>query len=296
MGRRIDLATLLTQDTQGTQGTQGPDSTKATVTATATTAAPAATSGSAPAPRTERDTYQLTVPLSDLAENPDNPRRELRDLDGLAGTVRERGVLQALGVVSRSAFLAAHPQHEEAVGSAPYVVLHGHRRLAAAKLAGLHEVPVLVREDATRTDEDALIENVQRDDLTELEQAQAIQGLITSYGYSQRQVAARIGKTQGFVSQRLSLMKLREDLQEALADGRVSVEDARRIARLPHDQQQLPGSTEAALAPVPKARRRDYGVITLDSRGTPEELVEALRRNLSPAALERVAELLAGGR
>ncbi|MEV8311216.1 ParB/RepB/Spo0J family partition protein [Streptomyces flavidovirens] len=265
MGRRTDLATLLT-------------------------------AGDAPVPRAGRDTYPLTVPVTDLAENPDNPRHELRDLDGLAETLRERGVLQALGVVSRGAFLAAHPQHEAAVGAAPYVVLHGHRRLAAARLAGLSEVPVLVREDASRTDEDALIENVQRDDLTELEQAQAIQGLITSYGYSQRQVAARIGKTQGFVSQRLSLMRLREDLQEALADGRVSVEDARRIARLPRDEQQLPGSTPEASAPVPKARRRDYGVITLDSRSTPEELVEALRRNLAPAALERVAELLTRGR
>ncbi|MET9510266.1 ParB/RepB/Spo0J family partition protein [Streptomyces flavidovirens] len=265
MGRRTDLATLLT-------------------------------AGDAPVPRAGRDTYPLTVPVTDLAENPDNPRHELRDLDGLAETLRERGVLQALGVVSRGAFLAAHPQHEAAVGDAPYVVLHGHRRLAAARLAGLGEVPVLVREDASRTDEDALIENVQRDDLTELEQAQAIQGLITSYGYSQRQVAARIGKTQGFVSQRLSLMRLREDLQEALADGRVSVEDARRIARLPRDEQQLPGSTPEAPAPVPKARRRDYGVITLDSRSTPEELVEVLRRNLAPAALEKVAELLNRGR
>ncbi|MGW7200450.1 ParB/RepB/Spo0J family partition protein [Streptomyces chryseus] len=266
MGRRTDLATLLTP-------------------------------GEAPAPSAGRDTYPLTVPVTDLAENPDNPRHELRDLDGLAQTLRERGVLQALGVVSRGAFLAVHPQHEAAVGDAPYVVLHGHRRLAAARLAGLREVPVLVREDATRTDEDALIENVQRDDLTELEQAQAIQGLISAYGYSQREVAARIGKTQGFVSQRLSLMRLREDLQEALADGRVSVEDARRIARLPRDEQQLPGGAQDAPAPVPKARRRrDYGVITLDTRSTPEELVEALRRNLAPAALERVAELLAAGR
>ncbi|GAA1514837.1 hypothetical protein GCM10009730_20240 [Streptomyces albidochromogenes] len=266
MGRRTDLATLLTP-------------------------------GDVPAPSAGRDAYPLTVPVTDLAENPDNPRHELRDLDGLAQTLRERGVLQALGVVSRGAFLAAHPQHEAAVGDAPYVVLHGHRRLAAARLAGLREVPVLVREDATRTDEDALIENVQRDDLTELEQAQAIQGLITAYGYSQREVAARIGKTQGFVSQRLSLTRLREDLQEALADGRVSVEDARRIARLPRDEQRLPGDAQDAPVPVPKARRRrDYGVITLDTRSTPEELVEELRRHLAPAALDRVAELLATAR
>ncbi|MEV0093551.1 ParB/RepB/Spo0J family partition protein [Streptomyces sp. NPDC050738] len=235
-----------------------------------------------------RDTYQLTVPLTDLTENPDNPRHELRDLDGLAETLRERGVLQALGVVSRGTFLAAHPQHADAVGDAPYVVLHGHRRLAAAKIAGLREVPVLVREDASRSGEDALIENVQRDDLTELEQAQAIQGLIGSYGYSQRDVAGRIGKSQGFVSQRLSLMRLRPELQEALAEGLLSVEDARRIARLPVEEQALP---DAAAASVPKARR-DYGVIKLSARSTPEEVVDGLRRHLSPAALERLVELL----
>ncbi|MCX3062322.1 ParB/RepB/Spo0J family partition protein [Streptomyces beihaiensis] len=249
-----------------------------------------------------RTTTPLTVPLDDLAENPDNPRHELRDLDGLAETVRERGVLQALGVVPAAVFLAAHPHHEAAVGAAPYVVLHGHRRLAAARMAGLGAVPVLVRDDATRSDEDALIENVQRDDLTELEQAQAIQGLITAYGYSQRQVAARIGKTQGFVSQRLSLMKLREDIQEALADGRVSVEDARRIARLPREEQALPGPYDAAPA-VPGARKEsrgrrgksahaDYGVIEIDSRARPEDVADALRRHLAPATLDRIVALL----
>ncbi|MFI7339097.1 ParB/RepB/Spo0J family partition protein [Streptomyces sp. NPDC050085] len=265
MGRRTDLSSLLSADAEKT-----------------------------PAPRTRPDTTPLRVAVSELTENPDNPRHELRDLEGLAETVRERGVLQALGVVPAAVFLAAHPHHKKAVGKAPYVVLHGHRRLAAAKMAGLDEVPVLVRDDASRSDEDALIENVQRDDLTELEQAQAIQGLITAYGYSQRQVAARIGKTQGFVSQRLSLMKLREDLQEALADGRVSVEDARRIARLPQDEQQLPGPYTAAAVPSARKERRgrDYGVIRIDSRATPDEVVDALRRHLAPAALDRVLELL----
>lgn len=275
MGRRTDLSSLLSTDGKG--GEPGDSGT--------------------PAPRRERVSEPLTVAVTDLAENPDNPRHELRDLDGLAETLRERGVLQALGVVPAAVFLAAHPHHEKAVGTAPYVVLHGHRRLAAAKLAGLDEVPVLVRRDASRSDEDALIENVQRDDLTELEQAQAIQGLISTYSYSQRQVAARIGKTQGFVSQRLSLMKLRADIQEALADGRVSIEDARRIARLPQDDQALPGQYgELPAASVPGARKekrgRDYGVIRIDSRGTPEDVVEALRRHLAPAALDRVVELL----
>ncbi|MYW68830.1 ParB/RepB/Spo0J family partition protein [Streptomyces sp. SID8379] len=276
MGRRTDLSSLLSSEKDA--------------------ASAAGTAGTATAVKKRPDTRPLTVAVGDLAENPDNPRHELRDLEGLAETLRERGVLQALSVVPAAVFLAAHPHHKEPVGKAPYVVLHGHRRLAAAKMAGMDEVPVLVRDDATRSDEDALIENVQRDDLTELEQAQAIQGLITAYGYSQRQVAARIGKTQGFISQRLSLMKLRDDIQEALADGRVSVEDARRIARLPKDEQELPGPVTAVVPAARKEKRErrknDYGVIELDSRSTPEEVVEALRRHLAPSALDRIVELL----
>ncbi|MFJ6215368.1 ParB/RepB/Spo0J family partition protein [Streptomyces sp. NPDC092296] len=259
MGRRTDLATLLT-----------PGS-------------PAATAARHPA----------VLPLTDLAANPENPRSELRELDGLADTLRERGVLQPLGVVTREAFLTDHPQHRDAVGDAPYVVLHGHRRLAAARLAGLTEVPVHVRPDAGRSGEDALIENVQRDDLTELEQARAIQGLVDAYGYSQRELAARLGKSQGFVSQRLTLLRLRPELQQALAAGTLGVEDARRIARLPADRQTLPTPAQRtrrpAAAPAPPQQRGDYAVITLD---TPENIAAALRRHLAPRLLDRLIVLL----
>ncbi|WP_377271252.1 ParB/RepB/Spo0J family partition protein [Peterkaempfera sp. SMS 1(5)a] len=259
MGRRTDLATLLTPGT--------PDSA---------------------APR-----HPVVLPLTALAENPGNPRSELRDLDGLAETLRERGVLQPLGVVSREAFLADHPQHRAAVGDAPYVVLHGHRRLAAARLAGLTEVPVHVRADAGRSDEDALIENVQRDDLTELEQAHAIQRLVDACGYSQRELAGRLGKSQGFISQRLALLRLRPELQRALAEGLLPVEDARRIARLPQERQSLPApAVRTRRAVGPPAPRRDYAVITLD---TPENIAAALRRHLAPRLLDRLIVLLADG-
>lgn len=256
MGRRTDLATLLTPGT--------PDSA---------------------APR-----HPVTLPLTALAENPENPRSALRDLEGLTDTVRERGVLQPLGVVTREAFLADHPRHRAAIGDAPYVVLHGHRRLAAARLAGLTEVPVHVRADAGRSGEDALIENVQRDDLTELEQAHAIQRLVDAYGYSQRELAVRLGKSQGFVSQRLALLRLRPELQQALSEGALGVEEARRIARLPHDRQHLPAATPPPRRAAPPAPRGDYAVITLD---TPENIAAALRRHLAPRLLDRLIVLLA---
>ncbi|MCD0483310.1 ParB/RepB/Spo0J family partition protein [Streptacidiphilus sp. ASG 303] len=277
MGRRIDLATLLTP---GATAVLVPATTAAAATTTATV-----------------DARPTVLPLTALAENPDNPREELRDLEGLADTVRERGVLQPLGVVTREAFLLHYPQHRRAVGDAPYVVLHGHRRLAAARMAGLTEVPVHVRGDALHSGEDALIENVQRDDLTELEQARAIQRLVDGYAYSQRELAARLGKSQGFISQRLALLRLRPELQQALAEGALGVEDARRIARLPQEQQTLP--TPAAPAQrsrrptaSPPAPQGDYAVITLD---TPENIAAALRRHLTPRLLDRLIVLLADG-
>ncbi|MFC4033536.1 ParB/RepB/Spo0J family partition protein [Streptomyces polygonati] len=300
MGRRTDLATLL-----------GPGGARGSLVGAAADAMAGAMAGAAPPPRTARPAppaHPVTVPVGALAPNPGNPRAELRDLAGLADTLRERGVLQPLGVVPRDDFLAAHPEHREAVGAAAYVVLHGHRRLAAARLAGLTELPVHVRTDASRTDEDALIENVQRDDLTELEQARALQGLIGAYGYSQREVAARIGKTQGFVSQRLALLKLSGELRDALAAGRLTVEDARRLARLPREAQTMPAPRTGGAAPRSAARsaapssapdRQEPAapatVITLDTRSTPEALADTLRRHLSPTTLDRLAALLGAG-
>ncbi|MFC6410929.1 ParB N-terminal domain-containing protein [Planobispora longispora] len=69
-----------------------------------------------------------TVRLEDLADNPDNPRESLRDLEGLADTIRDEGLLQDLVVVPRDTWLAVYPHHAEKVGDRPYVIQHGHRR------------------------------------------------------------------------------------------------------------------------------------------------------------------------
>ncbi|MER5424384.1 ParB/RepB/Spo0J family partition protein [Streptosporangium roseum] len=259
-----------------------------------------------------------TVKLKDLADNPDNPREELRDLEGLAATIKERGILQRLVVVPRATWLNAHPQHVEKIGDAPFVILIGHRRRHAAELAGLDEVKVEVRESASGSRTDALIENIQRSDLDPLEEANGIRDLMEEESLSQRGVAELLGKSQGWVSQRLVLLKLVPELQQAVTDGVLKIEEAREIGKLPPHEQTLPavpppapaailtqtvrdehGLTEESANHAPLSRmgngakapkgRRDYGVITL---GPPASIAAALRERLTLEDLETLVELL----
>jgi ParB family chromosome partitioning protein len=186
------------------------------------------------------------VKFADMADNPDNPRDALRDLEGLAATIKESGILQDLVLVPRENWLAAHPKHDKpikdgGIGDKPFVILIGHRRRHAGELAGLDEAPVKVREDvAAASRRNALIENVQRDDLSPLEEAHAIRDLMAEEGLSQGKAAALLGKSGAWVSFRMALLGLRPDLQQALIKGDLKLEDARRLGRLPHDQQIWP--------------------------------------------------------
>jgi ParB family chromosome partitioning protein len=181
-----------------------------------------------------------TARLADLAHNPCNPRQELGDLQETADSLLERGQIQPVTVATRQAFLSAHPGCENELGAARYVVLDGNRRLAAARLAGLEELRIDVNDAlaASAADilESALVANLHRENLTPLEEAEALAALVKVHG-SQRQAARRVGKTHVWVSQRLALLDLTPDLRDALHSGDLTVEDARQVARLPQDQQ-----------------------------------------------------------
>jgi ParB family chromosome partitioning protein len=181
-----------------------------------------------------------TVKLTNLAPNPFNPRNELGNLNETADSLLERGQVQPITVITRQAFLEAHPGTEEEIGAAPYVVLDGNRRLAAARLAGLDDLRVDVNDalaaTAADTLESALIANIHREDLTPLEEAQTLTELLEVHG-SQRNVARRLGKSHVWVSQRLALLELTPKLQKDLADGELTVEEGRRIGKLPKARQ-----------------------------------------------------------
>lgn len=161
-----------------------------------------------------------------LRRNPDQPRRYFPDieLDELAGSIREKGVLQPLLV--RPA--------PDAPGE--YQIVAGERRWRAAQRAGLHVLPIVVREDLTDLDvlEIGIIENVQRADLNPMEEALGYRALIDQFGRTQEQVAETIGKSRSHVANTMRLLGLPGQVQQYLIEGRLSAGHARAIATAPN--------------------------------------------------------------
>lgn len=182
------------------------------------------------------------IPLSDLAHNPRNPRYGYDDpaIQELADSLREHGQLQPATVVARDVYLAHYPEDADQLGAAAWVVLIGNRRLAGARLAELTHLVASVEDRLGGADpmlaEATLVENIHRQDLPPLLEARELQGLVERHG-SQRTAAKRVAKTQAWVSQRLSLLKLTPELQEKLRIGELSVKEARTVASAPPEEQ-----------------------------------------------------------
>lgn len=255
---------------------------------------------------TAQDVPPTSAPLEDLAHNPDNPRENYNDIDELAKSLAEAGQLQAITAVPRNVFLAHFPQHERAIGEAPWVVISGNRRLAAAKKAGLRELRMIVQDrlgDADRIPEAALIENIHRQALPPLLEARELQALVERHG-SQSKLAKRLSKSQAWISQRLALLKLAPELQEELKAGSLTVEEGRAIASEPPERQRAAlellrrnshrssrrGRGRATRGPA-LSRRGDlrHGPVRLDSV---EHAAEDLRRCLPADDVRKLAQLL----
>jgi ParB/RepB/Spo0J family partition protein len=171
--------------------------------------------------------------LDQLAPHPANPRTDLGDLGDLQASIAEVGVLEPLVVATVAAHLAGGwPAVAE---DATHVVLAGHRRRAAAIGAGQEEAPIVVRDDLAG--DDALVvmaaENdpAKRHGLTPLAEAGVFEQL-AGRGWSQRQIAARMGCGQAHVSKRLALLKLPGEARDALAAGKITAADAGELVRL----------------------------------------------------------------
>ncbi len=166
---------------------------------------------------------QRRLPVAFLRPNPRNPRKAFGDvdLDELTASVREKGVVQPILV---------RPV-EGAADS--YEIVAGERRWRAAQKAGLHEVPVVVRELSDQEAlELAIVENVQRQDLNALEEAIGYQQLIDGYGYSQSELADVIGKSRPHIANTLRLLKLPEEVQTYLREGKLTAGHARALVTL----------------------------------------------------------------
>ena len=176
-------------------------------------------------PRSAANAVPQKLLLSELVANAQQPRTVFEDaaLEELASSIAEKGVLQPLLV---------RPKGKG------YEIVAGERRFRAAKLAGLTEVPVVVRDlDDRETLEIALIENLQRENLNPLEEARAFQGLL-ELGLTQEQLAKTLGKGRSTIANGLRLLNLSRDAQKALEDGLISAGHARAILSRPTDQQE----------------------------------------------------------
>ena len=164
--------------------------------------------------------YRL-IPVDQISVNPDQPRSRFDDdaLEELAASMKEVGVLQPIVVTGGE--------------GGGFVLVAGERRWRAAKRAGLHEIPAVIREaTGGPTLVEALIENVQRQDLTPLEEAHAYQQLLENYGMTQEQVATRVGKSRPAISNTLRLLQLPLEIQEMVDSGDLSAGHARALVGL----------------------------------------------------------------
>jgi ParB family chromosome partitioning protein len=159
------------------------------------------------------------VDIAMIVPNPHQPRSQIHDetLVDLVESIREHGVLQPLLVTSG-----------ETHGS--YQLIAGERRLRAARLAGLEKVPVLVKEAASREMlEIALVENIQRQDLNALEEAQAYRRLADEFGMTQEAIAGRVGRSRTAVSNSMRLLGLSDEIKQSLAASAISEGHARAL-------------------------------------------------------------------
>jgi ParB family transcriptional regulator, chromosome partitioning protein len=173
----------------------------------------------------QHDSSTLSADIDTLEPNPLQPRTRWNDedLDALAESIREHGIIQPI-IVTRG------------TGTAPYQIVAGERRWRAARRAGLDSVPVLIREiSGAQALEIALVENVQRADLNPIEEGLAYRQLVDEFGLTQAEVATRVGKSRPAVTNTLRLLDAPLEVRDAVVNDDISAGHARALLSL-YDQ------------------------------------------------------------
>lgn len=243
------------------------------------------------------------VEVERIHPNPFQPRKSFDEaaLASLAESIRQYGVLQPLTVTRKETIV---PEKGIVV---EYELIAGERRLRASKLAGLREVPVVIRtsEDSDRLKlELAIIENLQREDLNPIDRALAFNRLVAEFGLKHAEVGARVGKSREYVSNTLRILMLPKEMQDALAAAEISEGHTRPLLMLqdrPEEQRTLfheimlkkltVRDTEqlARRVAVDKARKGD---LTPDLLNLERELTDALGTRVRIEKKERGGKLL----
>lgn len=214
--------------------------------------------------KTQKDEFLSSrvryIPINTVRPNPQQPRRSFDEtaLRELADSIRAYGILQPLTVRDRGGF---------------YELVAGERRLRAARIAGLREVPCLVaevgEEDAALL---ALIENLQRRDLDYMEEAAAIARLIGRYGLSQQQAADKLGKSQPAIANKLRLLRLAPPVIDCLRQYGLTERHARTLLRLTDSEQQLAAARHMGQRGLNVAQAEQYvDALTAENRTAPPQ-------------------------
>ncbi len=184
---------------------------------------------------TEDQSEVVMLNISDIEPNRAQPRKDFDDesLKELSDSIQEHGVLQPILV-------------RPLIGGG-YQIVAGERRYRASRLAGLSEIPVMIRElSDEQTMELALIENLQRENLSPLEEAQGYKSLIDDYSLSQEQVAKTVGKSRSAVANTIRLLALPDEVKELLKENKLSAGHARALLSLENDELILFAAKEVA--------------------------------------------------
>lgn len=167
----------------------------------------------------------IEVPLNMICANPSQPRKEFRqeELAELAASIKEYGVIQPVIV------------KKDRPGA--YTLIAGERRTKAAAIAGLTKIPAVVREENERDAAIlALIENVQRENLSYIEEAYAYKNLMEEHGLTQQEIARQVGKKQSTISNKIRILALPPDIQEVLAESKLTERHARALLKVPDEE------------------------------------------------------------
>lgn len=169
----------------------------------------------------------MTVAIENIDVNPNQPRKyfDEKELESLAKSIKENGLLQPLTVRTKS--------------DSRFELIAGERRLRACKLAGINEVRVIIE---NRSDEEssvlAIIENIQRCDLNCIEEAVALQKLMNHYGYTQEELACKLGKAQSTIANKLRLLKLSENVLRKALKYNLCERQIRALLRIPAEKRE----------------------------------------------------------
>lgn len=207
----------------------------------------------------------MNIPVDRIAPNPYQPRKEFSNsaLEELSASIKQYGVLQPINVRS--------------IGDNYFELISGERRLRASKMAGVKEIPAIINEIVEQDSAViAMIENLQREDLNFMEEAEGYFNLITDHGITQEELANKVGKKQSTIANKLRLLKLPQDVKAAILSNGLTERHARALLKLPDEAMQV-----KALKAILKRQ--------LNVKKT-EELIEKMLDEIAAAGQDQKAE------